>query len=349
MSKTTISALVKQKDSIPYRKELRKSCGSVSATILFQQMLYWFSTTNYEPFYKFSEPCSHDAYKEGDSWSEELGFSIEEFNTAFQKIGKKYKSKKEYTENKSESSNLFFIAYTDRKTNLTWYEVNLELVEKCLELVYSKPTTSVPRNQQCRFLESDNLGSPYNTETTTETTTEIKENKENSEIQAIGDLGSAVASTSAEVSSASPTLTAVPNQSRRHTAKIMLDEALTVANNTGVLPISQDISEWYDTMLSYVEHRDELGRKLTTRGLVLLLKKVSTWNANDIVKQLEASIVAGYPDVYEPREVFKKGQKNERQEGYYKEVIENGKSVIYTSDETPVPGSEEWLRWTGIV
>ena len=91
---------------IPYIKELRPIAGSVTACILWQQLDFHFAKKP-DGFYKFLEPCNHSAYKSDDSWTEELGFSKEEFRTAFKKIGIIYKSKRMYdcAEHKFKSSN----------------------------------------------------------------------------------------------------------------------------------------------------------------------------------------------------------------------------------------------------
>ncbi len=67
--------------TIPYVKELRKLplVKSVTASILMQQLDYWFNIQGKESFYKFLEPCDNQyAYKKGDSWTEELGMSADE-------------------------------------------------------------------------------------------------------------------------------------------------------------------------------------------------------------------------------------------------------------------------------
>lgn len=63
---------------IPYFKELRVLTGSVTATILMQQLDYWFEKGSGEAFYKFKAPCENRYYKSGDSFTEELGFSAED-------------------------------------------------------------------------------------------------------------------------------------------------------------------------------------------------------------------------------------------------------------------------------
>lgn len=73
-------------NAIPYRPELRQTAGSITAAILLQQMLYWREKSGDKPFYKFKQPCQHPAYKAGDSWCEELGFTRSEFDTALKHL-----------------------------------------------------------------------------------------------------------------------------------------------------------------------------------------------------------------------------------------------------------------------
>ena len=125
---------------IPYVKELRelKYVNSVAASILMQQLEYWFDKYP-DGFYKFTEPCNHEAYKEGDSWCEELGFSRSEFTTAFNGLGMKYKSKTEHdAAQKDKFQGKYYMAYTDRKKGLTYYYRNHSVVDKALNDLVTK-------------------------------------------------------------------------------------------------------------------------------------------------------------------------------------------------------------------
>jgi hypothetical protein len=73
---------------VTYRPEFAKLTGSVTAAILLQQIIHWCKSSRGD-FYKFAAPCSHDKYKPGDSWQEELAFSRSELTTALKKIGTK--------------------------------------------------------------------------------------------------------------------------------------------------------------------------------------------------------------------------------------------------------------------
>lgn len=137
MSTTLLSAIAFSSESIPYRKELRELCGSIPATILFGQLLYWFRIKEYEEFYKFISPATgHAKYKPGDSWTEELRFSYDEFALAFSKIGFRCKTKKEYTDGGVPPDAMFY-SYTDKIQGMTYWGINVELTTKKLEECYA--------------------------------------------------------------------------------------------------------------------------------------------------------------------------------------------------------------------
>ena len=75
MNDILLQVLADDKQLIIYRKELNKLTGSVTASILLQQLIFYASQKKYKPFYKFIEPCSNELYRKGDSWTEELGFT----------------------------------------------------------------------------------------------------------------------------------------------------------------------------------------------------------------------------------------------------------------------------------
>lgn len=141
--------------AIPYNGFLRQVTKSVPSTILFQQLEYWFFKTGNEKFYKYLEPCETPTYREGDSWVEELAFSKDEFRTAFDNIGIRYVSKKEFDKAEDKFAGLFYCSYTDRITGLTWYYRNNKLVEETLlELGKTLPKNSVEKS------DTRKLGNP---------------------------------------------------------------------------------------------------------------------------------------------------------------------------------------------
>jgi len=164
------------KNCIPYFKELRSLARSVTASILMQQLDYWFSKTHGEPFYKFKSPCENIFYQHGDSFIEELGFSADEFTTAFAKIGIVYKSKTEFESENDKFKGMFYCSYFDRKEGLTFYYRNHKLLDIELNKLFTvnreSPFTETGKpNLQKQALS---VSSIYITETTTETTTDIK-------------------------------------------------------------------------------------------------------------------------------------------------------------------------------
>ena len=145
-----IELLAKDKDVILYRKELNIITGSVTATILLQQIIFRYVSNENKAFYKFIEPCKHEKYKDGDSWCEELGFTRKEFLTAIKKL---------------EDAGL-----VSKKTNmqrLTFYTVNLGDLDKALKGIYV--------NAKRGFIKMPKGDLDYiDTENTTENTTDIK-------------------------------------------------------------------------------------------------------------------------------------------------------------------------------
>lgn len=113
-------------EAVPYIPGLRQQTGSVVATILMMQLEYRFETIRSPCFYKFLEPpeIGYRDYRPGDSWTEELAFSKEEFRTAFDKIGVRYTSKTQYDKAKSigsEFGDKFYCSYFDRQLGMTFY------------------------------------------------------------------------------------------------------------------------------------------------------------------------------------------------------------------------------------
>ena len=123
------------RNTIPYVKELRRlaSVKSVTACVLMQQLDYWFEKYP-DGFWKFLEPCiGHSAYRPGKSWKEELGMSADEFRTAFEQLGVRYKSKKEFDAAADKFEGKYYCSYTDKVARLTHYFRNHEVVDADLD------------------------------------------------------------------------------------------------------------------------------------------------------------------------------------------------------------------------
>lgn len=166
-------------NSIPYHKELRPIAGSVTSAILMRQLEYWFEKYP-DGFYKFLEPSpNNEKYKEGDSWSEELAFSPDEFRTAFDKIGIRYKSKNEFDSNSnslfnSQQGEKFYCSYHDKIKGITWYFRNSRIGSIIDDIINLRNSTiPIYGDGQSQFTELGNGNLQYYiTENTSENTSE---------------------------------------------------------------------------------------------------------------------------------------------------------------------------------
>ena len=184
--------------SIPYRPFLRPYCKSAAGCLLYEQLEFW-SAKYPDGFYKFmTKPTSpHRLYKEGDSFEEEIGFSPDEFRTAFDNIGVRYKSKTEFNNAPDKFQGKYYCSYTDKIERVTWYYRNHSLANGLFEhflygregLYSPEMDIPIPRNGGEDILHPNgNSNSPkwifpfpgmdipmsiLYTENTTENTTEI--------------------------------------------------------------------------------------------------------------------------------------------------------------------------------
>ena len=113
---------------IPYCPALVEECGGVIPAIFLAQVAYWFERNDYEPFWKFKAPSTSDFYRDGDSWTEELGFSRRQFDRAREAVSARVR--------KGDSrADLFadnFVIYWLDGHRRTWYELNLSLLREAL-------------------------------------------------------------------------------------------------------------------------------------------------------------------------------------------------------------------------
>ncbi len=141
------------RNTIPYIKELQPIAGSVAACILMQQLDYWFERFP-DGFWKFLEPSGHLKFRKGDSWTEELGLSAEEFRTAFDKIGTRFKSKGLYDQADDKFQGKYYCSYLNRVENLTYYFRNHMLTDMVLDELIMNNKNVATVNQEQRFTVS---------------------------------------------------------------------------------------------------------------------------------------------------------------------------------------------------
>lgn len=130
----TLKIFADDKRMIAYRPEWRAFAGSVTAAILLQQILYRWDQNGRRPFYKFKESCTHELYRPGDSWTEELGFSKREFDSALKLIAMK-RSKADQELHKS------CVEYWTDMNRITYYTVNSDILESKISALYVKRET----------------------------------------------------------------------------------------------------------------------------------------------------------------------------------------------------------------
>lgn len=116
---------------------LRPYCDSVNATLLFQRLEYHFSLFP-EGFGQFTSPVhGNSMYRIGESWTEELNFSQEEFRNAFSKIGMNYRSKTKLEDviksGKDPFAGKYYLCYTDQQKHITFYLRNNDRVNALLK------------------------------------------------------------------------------------------------------------------------------------------------------------------------------------------------------------------------
>ena len=121
---------------IPYRPRFTELTGKVTAAILIQQVAFHWENVGGRPFYKFRAPCGHDMYREGDSWTEELGFSGSEFDTAIKTIGTKITKGVSREDAVSGTSIKSLVIYWTDSNRVTWYELNQPLFDKLTDPLY---------------------------------------------------------------------------------------------------------------------------------------------------------------------------------------------------------------------
>lgn len=154
---------------VVYRPQWRAITGSVTATILLQQILFHWDKSGQRPFYKFKEPCldahgriTHNLYRPGDSWVEELGFSRAEFDTAIKKIGCKLSKRRLRLDPNLKNHGQPVEYYTDEQ-HLTWYTIHESNFLRVLTNLYAPAQPpAAPPEQLPRAAEAapDSSGMP---------------------------------------------------------------------------------------------------------------------------------------------------------------------------------------------
>ncbi|MBP6950976.1 MAG: hypothetical protein KBD36_00300 [Alphaproteobacteria bacterium] len=126
---------------IKFYPVIKAEVGCERATLILGRLEYWFEKYA-NGFYKFVEPCTHPLYREGDSWSEEIGFSRKIFVKAFDLIGVRYKSKSSFIKVHDKFQGKLYASYHDRKTNQTYFFRNHAFASQFIKGLFNRKSSS---------------------------------------------------------------------------------------------------------------------------------------------------------------------------------------------------------------
>jgi hypothetical protein len=150
-----LDIIAEDKSLITYRPKLNKLTGSIIATILLQQILFRWKLNGAKEFYKFKAPCKHPNYKENDSWTEELGMTIYEFDSAFKKL-----------------KELGLVSSRNTMDRKTFYSVDEPLLEASISEIYLNGKNQDRKVEKTHLVNGKNQDSITYNRDNTETTRE---------------------------------------------------------------------------------------------------------------------------------------------------------------------------------
>ena len=122
-----LSFIADDRAVVSYRPRWNQLTGSITATILLQQLIYRWVQSGRRPFYKFTGPCAHPLCRPGDSWEEELGLTRRQFETARAGIA---------TRTQGDVADDSLVSYWMTTGHCTWYAINEPLLVEKLAALY---------------------------------------------------------------------------------------------------------------------------------------------------------------------------------------------------------------------
>jgi len=165
ISKRDLVKVAEDTNFIKYRASWSSAGIGVMSCIFLQALIGRFRQKK-GAFFKFNEPCDHPTYRDGDSWTEELGMTIYEFNSARKRISAKVKAK----DAPGLSGSL--VEFWKDSDNKTWYRINEDVYADFVLDIYRasegngestiRETDNVPihGNGESTIRESGNINSP---------------------------------------------------------------------------------------------------------------------------------------------------------------------------------------------
>jgi len=119
-----------------YSPIVAQATGSIKTAILLDRMEYWFKVKSWKgEFHKFMEPCDNTLYREGDSWTEELGMSSRSITNALKPICIRYKSKGSFMRAKDKFQGRIYARYHNRQLNVYFFVRNNSKAESLLSAI----------------------------------------------------------------------------------------------------------------------------------------------------------------------------------------------------------------------
>jgi len=157
-----LDLIAEERTSILYRPSFRQLTKSITGAIFLSQAIYWWVKNGRQPFYKFNNQCSHNLYKEGDSWCEELAFTKRELE-GLKKLSWIVRTKG----NEPMPKNCLIRFWVDNN-NVTWWELNEEHLNNSLSNLNTESSkTCISRDPQKGNPGIHKMGITYNTKITT--------------------------------------------------------------------------------------------------------------------------------------------------------------------------------------
>jgi hypothetical protein len=144
-----LKAAEREDTKIPYYPHHNVFSGGSEQSILLAQFHYWWGKMKGEPFYKYIIPpkVENKAYKPGDSWTEELGWSRTTFIRVRDSLGRQTKiSENEWWWDVFEKSQEpIFITWWTRQNHVTEWAFNVDLYLLCRIAAYAQldPTSNL--------------------------------------------------------------------------------------------------------------------------------------------------------------------------------------------------------------
>lgn len=137
----------KQKEFVKvYVPELMQimDSGDEKSCLMMAQIEYWFGKQP-NGFYKFMTPPNSENpfYKEGDSWTEEMGMSKDKINNALRPICIQYKSFTEYKNEEDKFKGRYYCSYYHKLSHRTYYFRNHNLTNEALKSISLENKSSI--------------------------------------------------------------------------------------------------------------------------------------------------------------------------------------------------------------